>query len=189
MKRPFLIGLIFLSLLSTVGGFFWYREYVGIARTPITSWAEDHRADCAVILTGGVHRLREGLDLLSQKMVRKIIIAGTNPNSEIRTIFPEWPYYGNLNESDIVLEKHSQTTYGNARQSLALVEALKCRDIVLITDRTHMNRAYRTFRAVFPTDYSIQQRSVAADGYRPAFHRVAVEATKSMFYRALWIFF
>ena len=90
-----------------------------------TAWTEDHSGDCAVVLTGGPNRAREGLDLLAQKNVKKLIITGTNPSSDIDLIFPEWPYYGDLRESDVILEKHSQTTYGNAQQAQAIVEALE----------------------------------------------------------------
>ncbi|MCB0394809.1 MAG: YdcF family protein, partial [Bdellovibrionales bacterium] len=177
--------IVTFSIVFFVLGIFWYQEYLKIINTPISAWLEDQKADCAVTLTGGPHRVREGLDLLSQKLVKKLIIAGTNPNASLREIFPEWPYYGELNEADVILEKHSQTTYGNARQTLALVEALKCRDIVLVTDRLHMNRAYSTFKSIYPDHFPILTRSVVADGFHPPFYKVAVEATKSLFYRAL----
>src|SRR5580692_7608735 len=108
-------------------GWLYYREWSTIAKEPITAWTEDHKADCAVVLTGGPGRVREGFDLLAQGQVRKLIISGVHPKATLREIFPQWPFYGNLREEDVVLERRSATTYGNAQQSLPLVEALHCR--------------------------------------------------------------
>ncbi len=181
--------LIVFGILSVVGTWYFMREYSRIKSTPGTAWVEDHKADCAVVLTGGPFRVREGLDLLSRKDIRKLVIAGTNPGARLREIFPEWPYYGNLDENDVILEKNSKTTYGNAMQTLSLMEALNCRDIVLITSRVHMHRAYRTFRAVFPKEFPIYQRAVVAGEYVPNKGRVIVESIKSLFYRVLWFFY
>lgn len=153
----------------------------------ITAWTEEHRADCAVVLTGSAGRIREGFDLLVQGRVRKLLISGVYPQAELRDIFPQWPFYGPLQEEDVILEKRSNTTYGNAQQSLPLVEALRCRDIILITSRIHMYRALRIFKAVFPPDFVIYPRAVVAGSYHPDFLDLVLEVVKSLFYQ-LWAY-
>jgi uncharacterized SAM-binding protein YcdF (DUF218 family) len=153
----------------------------------VTSWTEDHTADCAVVLTGGAQRVREGFDLLIRGSIQKLIISGVNPQAELRDIFPLWPYHGHLKEADVILEKFSQTTYGNAQQSLALVEALRCRDVVLVTGRLHMYRALSTFQAEFPPAITIQPRAVIAGSLAPDRGELAWETMKSMFY-SFWAY-
>ncbi|OQW51598.1 MAG: hypothetical protein A4S09_10020 [Proteobacteria bacterium SG_bin7] len=168
----------------------FYLEAKKISRSAhtVSAWKDDHRADCAVVLTGGMGRVRDGIDLLAQKQVSKLILAGVYTSSKFEEIFPLWPYYGSVNKKDVILERRSQTTYGNAQQALSLVEALRCRDIVLITSNLHMPRAYRTFRAIFPETIPIYQRGVptgprAGAGYGDLFF----ETLKSTFY-SLWAY-
>lgn len=184
MKSVFAtIGLI---VVVTLGWYF--AEHVKlILKEPASSWIENHSADCAVVLTGGPYRVQEGFDLLSQKQVKKLIISGVNPKASLREIFPQWPYYGDLHETDVILEKQSMTTYGNAQQSLQLIDALNCRDIVLITSRLHMLRSYKTFRAILPESIPIYKRAVISGHYEPPLIDTFVEGLKSVFY-SLWTY-
>ena len=175
-----------LFVLAGVGWLF-NRERTLILSEPISAWLDDHRADCAVVLTGGSGRVREGFDLLAQHQVHKLIISGVHPRASLREIFPAWPFYGNLKLEDVVLERRSTTTYGNALQSLPLVEAVRCRSVVLVTSHVHMRRAYRTFRETFPREIVILPRGVAAGSVPPRWNDVGVEVIKSFFY-SLWAY-
>ena len=163
------------------------RELRTILSQPLASWSEDQSADCAVVVTGGPNRVREGFDLLSRRAVQKLIISGVHPQAELREIFPLWPYYGDLREQDVVLERRSRTTYGNAQQSLPLVEALRCRDVILITSRAHMYRALKTFRAEFPPGFTILPRAVVGASIGPGWGEATLETLKSIFY-SLWAY-
>lgn len=174
--------LLAVGLLVRLG-----REMQSIQATPITSWEKETSADCAIVLTGGPSRVREGLDLLAEHRVKKLIVSGVYPETRLRDLLPSWTFYGSLKEEDIVLEKRSETTWGNAQQSLPIVEALRCRDVLLITSRLHMSRAYRTFRAVFPESVEIQTQSVVGTRFEPVASETLVEALKSLFY-ALWAY-
>jgi uncharacterized SAM-binding protein YcdF (DUF218 family) len=162
-------------------------EQVAIALEPISAWTEDHKGDCAVVLTGGAGRVREGFDLLAQGQVRKLIISGVHAHSTLRDIFPQLPFYGDLRPEDVILERRSTTTYGNAVQSLPLVEALRCRRVVLITSHVHMRRSLKTFRAVFPADVLLSTRSISSGAVPARSSDVFVEALKSIFY-SLWAY-
>lgn len=164
----------------------WGREVRLIRATPVSSWQNEVSADCAVVLTGGAGRIREGFDLLADRRVKKLIISGVYPETQLRDLLPSWTFHG-LREEDIVLEKRSETTWGNAQQSLPIVEALRCRDILLVTSRTHMSRAYRTFRAVFPPHIQIQTQAVVGNRWDPTVFEVGFEALKSFFY-SFWAY-
>ena len=162
--------------------FAFEREVRLIRAQPVTSWSEDAAADCAVVLTGGLNRIREGIDLLSRNQVKKLIISGVHPLADFKSIFPLWPYYGVIRDQDVILERRSLTTFGNAIQTLPLAEALRCRDIILITGRSHMRRALKTFRAEFPVGYVIQPRAVPGGSAEQGRSEVSIEALKSLFY-------
>ncbi len=181
------IAIVVVVILISFLGISYYRVSKKILSQEATSWTQDHRADCAVVLTGGPGRVREGFDLLAQGRIKKLIISGVYQHADLREIFPQWPYYGPLSEEDVILEKRSSTTYGNAQQSLPLVEALRCRDILLVTSRIHMYRSYSIFKAVFPDDYPIVARAIVAGRYKPTMVELLIEATKSIFY-GLWAY-
>lgn len=187
MKLKHLFILVSVTLFSLAMTWLYMREIKRVSSFGPTAWEEDHRADCAVVLTGGPGRVREGFDLLAREAVQKLIISGVHPYASLREIFPQWPFYGNINERDVVLERRSETTYGNAQQSLPLVEALHCRSLVLITSTLHMYRAQRTFRNVFPPDFPIVYRAILSGRYKPGFQDLAIEATKSIFY-SIWAY-
>jgi len=181
------LGLIIaIILLLALSGAFYKFSHIIITEKP-TAWTQDHKADCAVVLTGGRGRVREGFDLLSQKMIRKLILSGVNPKSRLREIFPQWTFYGPLQKDDVILERRSRTTYGNAQQSLPLVEALHCRNLILITSSLHMYRARKIFTSVFPIDFPIYGRAIQAQSFRPRWFDVFIETTKTIFY-SLWAY-
>jgi uncharacterized SAM-binding protein YcdF (DUF218 family) len=183
-KRNWVILFLIIGVLLV----YWFsKEMRKVNSFEVTSWTEDQTADCGVVLTGGPQRIREGFDLLIRGSIQKLIISGVNPQAELRDIFPLWPYHGNLKEADVILEKFSQTTYGNAQQSLALVEALRCRDVVLVTGRLHMYRALSTFKAEFPPAISISPRTVVAGSLEPETGELVLETLKSMFY-SFWAY-
>lgn len=173
----FFVFNAFLFLLSS----FLY-EYRKITSEPVSSWTQDSRADCAVVLTGGQGRLREGFDLLERGQVQKLIISGVNQNSDLRDIMPMWNFYPNLREEDIVLDKVPTTTYGNAVQTKIITEALKCRDLVLVTSQLHMSRSYRTFRGQFPEDFTILKHATTNSRWESETEALFAEIFKSFFY-------
>lgn len=174
---PLLIGIVY----------FYSQEFELIAKTPREAWEKDLTADCAVVLTGGPGRVKEGLDLLIRKQVQRVVIAGVNPQVSLRDLYPQLPLYPQVNEEDIVLERSSETTYGNAQQAFPIIEALQCRNMLLVTSYIHMNRAHRTFLAAFPEEIEIIPYGVAGNDYPPRFWELFNEATKSWFY-SLWAY-
>ena len=164
-----------------------WREALLVVGTGIESWTEDRSADCAVVLTGGPGRIREGFDLLDQGWVKKLVISGVHPDAKIKELFPLLALHAHVNTRDVILEKYSQTTFGNAQQTRPIVETLGCRDLMLVTSRIHMYRALRTFRKTLPASLNIHPRAVVAGEFRSDRMEVFFETLKSMFY-SVWAY-
>lgn len=179
--------LLSFTLLVVVLVTLFVNEEKKILLSQPTSWTLHQNADCAVVLTGGSSRIREGFNLLEQGRVKKLIISGVNPTSTLDQIFPQIPAFFRFSEGDVVLEKRSGTTYGNAVQSEALVEALKCRSLLLVTSTLHMHRAYSTFRARFPLEIQIKTHGIVSGSLHPGPVELYIEVLKSMFY-SLWAY-
>lgn len=179
----FLIAFALLLLLSNLL-FLNFRE---VTSEPITAWSSDPSADCAVVLTGGAGRVREGLSLLARNMVKKIIISGVHPDVEFSDLNSSLTYLGEIDEKNVLLERRSTTTYGNAQQSLPMVEALGCHDLVLVTSQYHMTRAYKTFVASFPSGFPIYKHTLAASRTESNLYEIWLEVFKHIFY-SLWAF-
>jgi uncharacterized SAM-binding protein YcdF (DUF218 family) len=176
-----------LAIFSCLVAYRFYDELLKVQKESVQSWSKTSTADCAVVLTGGPGRVREGFDLLANQRVKKLIISGVYSNARLREIMPVWSLYGNLSENDVVLDRRSETTYGNAQQSLPIVEALKCRDVLLVTSRLHMFRAYNTFRSSFPENIYIQKHSILGGRSEGYLWEQGFEALKSIFY-APWAY-
>lgn len=147
----------------------------------------DHlpRLECGVVLTGSAGRIREGFEVLAQKKIGKLIVSGVYKDTKLHEIFPLLPYYPEINPADIVLEKISGSTYGNAVQSLQVVETLGCKSVLLITSQLHMYRAFRTFRGNFPPEISLRPFAVVHPGRESTELDVFVETVKSLGYSIL----
>ncbi|MCB9026408.1 MAG: YdcF family protein [Bdellovibrionaceae bacterium] len=187
IMKPFWKTLVVSFLLLSLLSWLFYKESRLVSSLPVNSWTEDSSADCAVVLTGASGRVREGVDALYQKRVKKLIISGVYQGAQWKEIFPQWIYYGELEPNDIVLERRSATTFGNAQQTLPLVEALGCRDILLITSRLHMYRSFRIFDKYYPDTINIIPVAVVSGSYKPKVDDVLIESFKSLFY-SLWAY-
>lgn len=165
----------------------FYFELIAVSSVHSTAWTQSNDADCGIVLTGGPGRIREGIDLLANRNIKKLIIAGVNPNSEIKEIFPLWIFYPEVDEKDIVLEKRSETTFGNAIQSLPLAEILTCQDVLLITSALHMYRSQRTFYKVFPKLIDIKSHALVRGSDTDSVLDRWQETLKSLFY-SLWAY-
>ena len=95
--------------------------------------------------------------------------------TDFKELFPLWPYYPEVHEQDVVLERRSRSTFGNAQQSLPIIQALRCRDVILVTSRIHMYRALRTFQSEFPASVRIIPRAVVGSTIDPSFYDLSLE--------------
>lgn len=138
--------------------------------------------ECGVVLTGGPKRIREAIEILAQKKIKKLIISGVFKEAQIGEIFPLLPFYPEINVNDIILEKKSESTYGNAVQSLAVAQSLQCQSILLITSQLHMQRAYKIFKTIYPENIKIDKFYVNHINKEQHNMDIAIETLKSVFY-------
>lgn len=187
-KRLTQIGaaVIFIAIISVLGRW-WSQEIQKVTQYPVSAWTESQQAECAIVLTGEKSRVGEGFDLLYRNQVKRLIISGVNPTSHLEEIFPNVIFYGKIEPENIILEKSSKTTYGNAQQTLPIVETLKCHDIILVTSRLHMYRAIKTFQATYPSDIPIYPRGTVGRRFVLTYDQIAIESLKSLFY-SLWVY-
>ena len=177
-KKTLLILFALILLLVLVS---WKANQ--ITSEPENLWGNNEiSADCGVVLTGAPGRLREGFELLAQKRIKKLIASGVNKESRMIEIFPYSGYYPEVSLDDIYLEKRSETTFGNARHSMSLVEGLRCRDIILITSQIHMHRAYAMFKIVYPESMAIKKLTLPNTKSESGLSGLAIEVVKSLFY-------
>lgn len=182
-NRFIVIALVFFVALS----YFVMRAYQNISMEKIAAWTEDTTADCALVLTGGPQRVREGFALLARNQVRHLIISGVNPTTELRDLLTPWDLFWGPARERIILEKRSTTTYGNAQQTLPIVEGLGCQRIALVTSALHMHRAFQTFKSSFPENMTLIKHAVPASPRHSTSLEVGNEVVKTVFY-SLWAF-
>ena len=180
-----LAGLILLAL--GLFGLLAVREANRVISTRVTSWSQDPTADCAVVLTGGAGRVREGIALLEQGLVKTLIISGVNPQTELQDLLSPVDLAMGIKREQVILERRSQTTYGNAHQSAPILEALRCRDLALVTSRLHMYRARKSFEAALPSGVKIISVAVPSPKVEEEIWGLTTEVLKSMFY-SLWAY-
>jgi uncharacterized SAM-binding protein YcdF (DUF218 family) len=144
--------------------------------------------DCGVVLTGASGRIREAFEVFAQKKFKKLIISGVYKDTQLREIFPQLPYYPEINPDDVILEKISGSTFANANQSLLVAETLKCKSLLLMTSDIHMYRSYRTFKAVFPESFSIRPYHISNTGRENTVFDIYFETIKTVFYDIVLFF-
>ena len=165
---------------------FFVEELRNVRGEPIEGVSDDlEPSDCGVVLTGSPGRMRESFEVLAQHKVRKLIISGVYRDAKLHEIFPQLPYYPEVNPGDVILEKISRSTLSNVEQSLVVAQALKCSNILLMTSRLHMYRAYRTFRVLFPSQIAIRKYAIVNPGKEDSLWAIFLETIKSIFYRLL----
>lgn len=171
-------------ILVVIGATILFVHGKKITDEPINIWTQSEDADCAIVLTGAPGRVREGFELLQQKKIKKLIVSGVFKEATYAEVFPYWPYYPDINPDDVILEKRSQTTFGNAHQSLVLTESLRCQDVFLVTSQLHMTRAYSVFRDIFPETIEIKKLTLVNSRSETSVFDLALEIIKSVFYAA-----
>lgn len=149
----------------------------------VSSWYQDSKGDCAIVLTGGPGRVREGFDLLQRGDVRKLIISGVNPEVGLLDIFPQRAFYPSVQNFNVILESHSRTTFGNLNHSLPLLKKLGCVNVLLVTSQVHMPRAHRLFTKRTSDEFNFIKHSIYAE---PTLRATLYESLKKVFYEILF---
>jgi uncharacterized SAM-binding protein YcdF (DUF218 family) len=164
-KKPYRAAITWiLVLLILCIPLYSLKKYADILqKDPPNQTQYQTHADCGVVLTGAAGRIREGIALLSQGQIQKLVVSGVHQHSTLAEMFPEILFYPEIKLENVILERRSNSTAGNAQSSLPIVEALSCQSVLLITHDYHMYRALKTFNQIFPGSIKIIPYKMPSD--------------------------
>ena len=99
-----------------------------------------------VVLTGNTGRLVLGLDIMSNNIKSRMLITGVAKVVK----YPEIIKNRNIKRDRIDLGYKAQTTLGNAIETASWIKEYDIKDIILVTDNWHMQRALLLFNITMP---------------------------------------
>lgn len=173
--------------LAWGAGLVWFIGQVPRKAAPI-----DGPVEAIVVLTGGVGRLEEGLDLLRRNPGAKLFVSGVYRGIDVDELLRIDREIPDALGCCIELGHDADDTRGNARESAAWVRAHGFGRIRLVTGNYHMPRSVFEFRQAMPDvvvePHPIIAKRVRLDGwwYRPGTAALlASEYTKYLVARAL----
>lgn len=131
----FLCGLI--GVFGGLLGFVWFGDYVASLKTPTTI----AKADGAAVLTGSDARLKQGVALLEDGTVPRLLISGVNTQAsadDVRLVAGGTPQSYSC---CIELGRAAVDTVGNASEITDWAKRYRVSRLILITDNYHMPRS------------------------------------------------
>lgn len=148
LKRilTFFAFLFALLIFMWTAGFIAYFASVEYGRNVYTT----QKTDAIVVLTGGNHRIDEGLDLWSRLFAPELFISGVNESTTRKDILQEWSGERRLPLCCLTLGFEAKTTRQNAAEVKDWAEQNYVRSIRLVTSNYHMPRAMLEFKAAMP---------------------------------------
>jgi len=178
---------------ALVAGFAWCAGLVWfVGQVPRRAAPIEAPVEAIVVLTGGVGRLEEGLDLLRRNPGAKLFVSGVYRGIDVAELLRIEREIPDALGCCIELGHDADDTRGNARESAAWVRAHGIARIRLVTGNYHMPRSLFEFRQAMPDvvvePHPIIAERVRLDGwwYRPGTAALlASEYTKYLVARAL----
>jgi uncharacterized SAM-binding protein YcdF (DUF218 family) len=138
-------AVLALGLLAGLAGFFAFASLVDQgARAPIG------KADGVVVLTGGAHRISEGLDLIEQGQGRRLLISGVNERTGHDDVLKLHPGSKTLMDCCVDLGAQARNTIGNAIEARRWVRMHGFSSLTVVTSPYHMPRALMELRHAMP---------------------------------------
>lgn len=152
-----------LTLLILWGvGWIWFASSIAVSSDNDTP----SKSEAIVVLTGGNGRVNAGLNLLADKIAPKLFISGVHKNTTKSDIFASWKKPTNPKPCCIDLGHKAIDTAGNALEVQQWVEENNIKDLILVTSRYHMPRAYLEISKSLSTDINIFQYPVDSNDFQ-----------------------
>lgn len=117
-----------------------------------------------IVLSGDTnkHRTKKAIELFKQTPDAKLLITGGKLYSvSVSELMRDFALEQGVPTDSILLEDQSTSTYENAINSLALIQAMNLQKVLIVTSRYHTRRSFYVFNSVFGSYY--QLGIVAAD--------------------------
>ena len=107
-------------------------------------------ADAIVVLTGGLNRIDEGLELFAAGKGTYLFISGVHKDVRKKDIMDRWQGDVALPSCCLTLGATATTTVENAQETKDWAMQNDIMDIILVTSNYHMSRARMEIKAVLP---------------------------------------
>lgn len=143
-------NLVLVALVLWLAGFIWfYQQIPRESDFPDT----DVRTDAIVVLTGGMGRLEQGLELLRRNRADLLLISGVDDEVKPRELVAQYAIdtqNAALANARIILDYGPDNTVGNAQETARWMQKHGLRSLRLVTSSYHMPRSMLEFRQAMP---------------------------------------
>jgi uncharacterized SAM-binding protein YcdF (DUF218 family) len=138
-------GIIAMGFLAALAGFFAFANLVDQAAI-----APSRSADGIVVLTGGGHRIDEGLELVDAGKGRRLLISGVNERTGHDDVLKLHPGSKLLIGCCVDLGAQARNTIGNAIEARRWAKMHGFSSLTVVTSPYHMPRALMELRHAMP---------------------------------------
>lgn len=137
---------------------------IGLYAWKINSYEQkiSRAPEAIVVLTGGSHRIQEGIDLMSLYGCANMFISGVNRDVSRHDILGLVQNNIDTHGCDLELGYTARNTHENAQEVLAWMKKKAYKSMVLVTAHYHMPRSLLEFQAIAP-DIAIDPYPVYPD--------------------------
>ena len=145
--------LVSFVMIAWALGFAWFAAILPQPLGP-------GRSDAAVVLTGGEGRIDRALDVLGEGWVKRVFVAGVDPEVRPREFAAEYRVERSAMRCCVVLDQVSVDTRSNAREAAEWIARNKLRSVRLVTSDWHMRRAAWELDQAAPAALRIERDAV-----------------------------
>lgn len=128
-------------------------------------------ADAIIVLTGGLNRIDEGLQLFATGKASHLFISGVHKDVKKSDIFERWQGDIALPPCCLELGRTATSTVENAEESQKWARDNDITSIILVTSNYHMARSLLEFRSALP-DVEIIPYPIVQDNLEPNEKRI-----------------
>jgi len=139
------VGFILGLLLAFQAGFILFTQ-----KLPQTRKTPGIVADGIVVLTGGMDRISDAMDLLAKGRAKRLLISGVNPNTSFARLMNKYPGNSALFKCCVELDYKAQNTIGNAVETFHWAQKHKLKSLIIVTSAYHMPRSLLELHHVLP---------------------------------------
>ena len=142
--------------------------------------AKNQLTDSVIAVTGGPGRIERGMDVLSDGLAKRMLIAGTDPSVTKPDLVRRLKGKKKLVDCCVDLGSESVDTRSNAEEANRWLAARGYKSFRLVTSDWHMRRARYEFRRVMGRQYTVVPDAVRT---QPSFMTLFGEYNKYLLRR------
>lgn len=144
----------------------------------------DQKTDATIVITGGAGRIEHAVDVLADRLTKRVFIAGADPLVTKKDLVERLGGQARLIRCCVDLGSESVDTRSNAEEAQRWLARHKYESVRLITSDWHMRRARYEFERVLDDRYELVPDAVTTE---PGFATLFSEYNKYLLRRlAVW---